>query len=584
MANDTDLVPKKKDDDEEDEERRTRYAPDEAETARPMPPVSFGEPDVLGEMPRVQPQPGESAATRGRIGELEQRLNPPRAQGTLPRIGRVFRNIGEIAGGAVAPGVMMQIPGTRLNTMAQLAAERERLEQEQQRESMEPLRAAQTEEALGRATEARAAARAKGLSEPEPGESNTFTQSDEAGNVIRQWQRYKNPADPEHPRMVEVPVPGQQMPTTGAAAAAPPQAGTIPAVSAPQAAPMAGPIVTGKPSTLTAEQRLEQNMRRISQIPEAQRTPEDAKLYGANYPAMESKLPMTADMRMQRMKEIAATLKGTDVPPDSYTIPPGATGADAKEILANAQKAANEYRMRTAPEAAQRRKDEREMGYAMNPTNNKLEYMNRAQADDFRSLFEPVKDTKTDRQSIRQLNDIQKNISEYQRAIDSRKTSIEHWQAMQRINAGVNERDVSTLGFITMGAAMDMMEQSEVANAWKELDKTERAIMIGYLRAKGAMIAYNRVISGSARTNKEALAVEWNNLPLPYVGGDVANDQMRAMQENIDQVSLGFPTNLPGMKLPERVREETERPAEKPAAAAGAKGKGNWNPVTGRYE
>jgi hypothetical protein len=276
------------------------------------------------------------------------------------------------------------------------------------------------------------------------------------------------------------------------------------------------------------------------------------------------------DRAKQYTSQIANVLKNTGIEPSGYTVTDKSTAGDAKEALAAAQKAANEYRAVHAPDQAARRKDQHSMGYAMDPS-GKLVYTNKAQADDWGSIFEEMKPdaVNKDRQSLRQLNDIQKNISAYRKALDSFTGPIENHAAMRRILAGVNASDVEKMGYLTAGAAMDMMEHGEVANAWNDLTPQERDAMIGYLRSKGAMIAYNRVVSGSARTNKEALEVEWNNLPLPYVGATVADPQMRAMQENLDQVNMGFPTNLPGMRTPEEVQRTTEggRAAEVPAGA-----------------
>jgi hypothetical protein len=241
MAND-DLVPeKKKPDDEEDEERRTRYAPGEAETARPLPAVGAADGTMGGMAPfapvETRPQPGTSAYSRERIGELESELAPKTGGTTLQKIGRGFKTAGEVAGQLFAPTIMATLPSTRFHKELELGAERRRLGQELTRESEEPLRAAQTEEALGKGEEARAQAAHLGAKKYLEGPTNIWTETDEQNRPVGMWQRTQTGT--AAPQWERVPMPGERMPTTGAA---PPTAAegmpTIPAQ--PTAAPPMG--------------------------------------------------------------------------------------------------------------------------------------------------------------------------------------------------------------------------------------------------------------------------------------------------------------------------------------------------------
>jgi hypothetical protein len=233
----------------------------------------------------------------------------------------------------------------------------------------------------------------------------------------------------------------------------------------------------------------------------------------------------------------------------------------------------------------QEEKDRTTTGYAVNPKNGNLELTDKYTADKvWKADFEPMghAEITKERGMMRRLDDVQKNVSEYTAATNAMTTPVEHYQAMQRIIAGVNESDVQKMGYLTLGGAMDLIEQGEVAKSWQELSKPERALMIGYLRAKGAMIAYNAVISGSARPAVEQLKVEWQNLPVPYVGATVANDAMRSVQDNIDIASRGYPTNLPGMPSPRDIRREVEGPGPvKPPPGARVR---KYNQETGRLE
>lgn len=209
------------------------------------------------------------------------------------------------------------------------------------------------------------------------------------------------------------------------------------------------------------------------------------------------------------------------------------------------------------------RKDRNTFGYAMDK-DGQLAYMSRSQANDLHSTFEQMSpaDVNKDRATLRQLNDVQMNVSKYRSATEAMTENVEHTDAIHRIIAGVSQEDMAKAAFVTLGAAMSMMEQSEVKDSWNKLSDKERKLMVGYLRAKGGIVAYNRALTGSGRANKEALMIEMANLPTPDVGSKVAIPQLDSFQENIDQAATGLPTNLPGMKTPKQVRTEVWRDQE----------------------
>jgi len=503
-------------------------------------------------------EPGSIEETKNRLSEIQwEKENPwgtpANHPGVLGKIGHVAGTIGNIAGDVLAPGVMQRIPGTQLNRDATEKALETRLGEQQKEQSIEGLRKAQ-EENLTSEAEARKNPKPKLL----PGDENVAT--DAQGN---RYQRYELPDQsttwvPEGtvptigPRSAPAATPGGALAPIGA-----PAPGATPLPVQPSAAPGALPAgsTVGKPAKTDDKETFVQKYLKdnaLSDTAENRSKALDAYAAGG---------PIGADRASQLSQQVANVLKGTGIDAGGYKITEKSTKSEAAEALAAAQKAANEYRTANAPDRTQQRKDAHTMGYAVDPS-GQLIYTNKAEADARGATFEEMKPdaVNKDRQALRQLNDIQKNISAYNKSLNAFTEAIpgDQTAAMRRILAGVNTSDVEKMGYLTMGAAMDMMEHGEVGKAWNDLTPQSRDALIGYLRAKGAMIAYNRVVSGSARTNKEALEVEWNNLPLPYVGSSVANPQMKAMQENLDQVNGGFPTNLPGMKTPQKVQEQTE--------------------------
>lgn len=564
-------------------------APIAASTSRPSKPTA---------------QAGSIADTQNRLDELQWQKDHPWGtpgsahSGTLGKIGRVAGTVGNIAGDVFAPNVMARIPGTQLHRDLTEQALETRLGQQQREASEEGLRNIQ-EQNLQSEIEARRNPKPKLL----PGEENVAT--DAQGN---RYQRYEMP-DQSTTWAAEGTVPTigpRSAPTatlTGLAPIGAPSPGASPLPTQPAAGGLPAGATVGKPQKQTEQEADIQKYLKDNKLPDTFENRQRAET------ELKEGAAIGDDRAKQYTGQIAAALKGTDIDAGAYKVTKDSKTGDAKEALSAAQKAASEWRTLHAPDKKEAQKDAHTMGYAVDE-NGQLIYTNKAEADKRGATFEEMKPdaVNKDRQSLRQLNDIQKNISAYNKAlaelekeqppsIGERAVSVlkdpfnlpgavgltDNRSAMRRILAGVNESDVQKMGYLTMGAAMDMMEHGEVADAWKKLTLPERNALIGYLRAKGAMIAYNRVVSGSARTNKEALEVEWNNLPLPYVGLSSAGPQMKAMQENLDQVNMGFPTNLPGMRNPQQVQKETEGTGSAPAVPTGAKIR-NYNPATGQLE
>lgn len=549
----------------------TRPAMPEAPDLVPAPPT---EAPIT---PTAGPPPATTLAHRleAREHTLEGQLPSWGEQNWKQRLG----TIAQTAGNVLIPKVMMNIPGTIINRRLELENVRKALGEEQEREGIGEYRKAQlpkigaeTERDYAEAARARAEAAERGGPKEITGPRGTATNPVTGEQLV--GYEYRGPGGTLQSTYV---APGETPPTT--LTPAEPQRAGIPGVTPPMGMPTVAP--PARPSGLppgfmigpqTAESDRQTFLRLFNK---KDRTPQEEQYVQGHLPEYETVVPVGKEKADQMMAEMA---KMPGIDPGIYAIAPGTSLRDANGLMTAARQASELNRQYKAPEEAQRRKDEREMGYAMNPTNNKLEYMSRAQSEDYRSLFEPVKNTQTDRVSIRQLNDIQKNMGEFRNAILAPTGNIEHTSAMRRIMAGVNPSDVEKMGFITMGAAMQMMEQGEVTKAWQELDDKEKKLMVGYLRAKGAMIAYNRVIAGSARQNKEALAVDWQNLPTPDMGAAVAMPLMDAVQENLDQVEAGFPTNLPGLKDPFTTKREVQEKGERERgpAAAGPKNFDEW--------
>ena len=321
--------------------------------------------------------------------------------------------------------------------------------------------------------------------------------------------------------------------------------------------------------------------------PEAQRAP-------LATPAEQAKLAPVGTEADRYNKEIQGVL-GKEA--GDYAVKPTDSAEKAEKTLADARARATELekgksaeRAANAPIAAEERKDARLMGYAMDKDGN-LAYMSKADADKLHSTFEEMKpgDVKADRQSLRQLNDIQQNVSRYKSATNAIKGNISP-DAASAMAGILSDKELGAklepfgVG-LDIGQLNDAFTQTTKARYWNKLNPEEQDAVLGYLRAKSSIIAYNKVLSGSARAAEKQLEIEMQQLPTPYVGATVGNKQLNAFQENIDRASEGFPTNLPGIKSPKQVRAEAEAPkqgtaapTEEPARPANVPAGYNWNP------
>ena len=93
--------------------------------------------------------------------------------GLLGKIGHYAGLVGQIAGGAIAPGVVSQIPGTRLNRAEREEGELTNFNAAKKREEETPLREAQTEEAKAGTAEKEASTAEKERQTQEIGKPNT---------------------------------------------------------------------------------------------------------------------------------------------------------------------------------------------------------------------------------------------------------------------------------------------------------------------------------------------------------------------------------------------------------------------------
>lgn len=546
---------------------------------------------------------------------------PSGYSGVGGKVLHVLGKIGNIAGQAVVPNLMPNIPGTDIYNREKEANLRNALERFRTEASTADWRSAEAERA-------RAEARLAGKPKPATGERSTWY-PDESDQDQRQWDLYDYPtgknwvplgSDPSSfdPAVVGPSYPGigpaRGMPTTGAA---PERPGTIPGITQfpptpggtqGPPTPLAPPAVaagtaqrpTGtygvpKPSVAADRDKFLKLWNKTG------RTPDEENYVQSHLPEFESIVPVGQARADQMMGEIRA-MPGID--PGLYAIGAGATYKDAKDLQAAARQASELNRQTQAPYVAEKIKDRHTYGYAEDPKGT-LEYTNKAQADEWGSQFSEISkaDVYKDRVAMGQLNDIVQNTQRYENAVRKLPRSIStiHSQNMATILNEDKIKTGTTMGWLGRfdvpggDFIADVLKDTDKAHLWNDgLTKEERDVLSAYIRAKSSAIMYQRAAGAITRLPGDLMKLELDNLPAPYVGWTASEPRFRDWNENVDQVTKRFPHNLPGVEHPTALRERLAAPGTTtaPGTAPGTpppttpapQKKGQWNAKKGVYE
>jgi hypothetical protein len=197
--------------------------------------------------------------------------------------------------------------------------------------------------------------------------------------------------------------------------------------------------------------------------------------------------------------------------------------------------------------------------YAFNTQTKQLEQTTRGDVSANPSLYSnPVEikesDIRKDTELARQLGDAQLNLSRYRAS------------AQNLDNLGVSEnRAVAALigddkfkaEFMGAQIPTDWLNKLLTQENWKMLPKAAQDAVIGYIGARGAVIAYQKAVSGSGRANKEQLELELQNIPNPLLPKDVRERQFDRFQQNIDQTGAGLP-KMVGIERPKEIQQRIE--------------------------
>lgn len=169
-----------------------------------------------------------------------------------------------------------------------------------------------------------------------------------------------------------------------------------------------------------------------------------------------------------------------------------------------------------------------------------------------------------DTQIARQLGDAQMNVSAYR--VSSQQ--MDNLSAADKILVGrIIGTDDFKAHFLGAEIPVDWLNKLEQSGNWNKLPEAAKDAVVGYIGARGSIIAYAKAISGSGRLTESQLQTELKNLPDPTVPGDIREKQFDRFQRNIDQAASGIP-RIPGIELPSDIRQKIEGPANEARSAA----------------
>jgi hypothetical protein len=170
--------------------------------------------------------------------------------------------------------------------------------------------------------------------------------------------------------------------------------------------------------------------------------------------------------------------------------------------------------------------------------------------------------------ATRQFNDVQMNVSRYKNTYAGlkgplSKTDLNNMTAILSLTQQLERPgEGGFTGALSAGyvpALANSSQRQSLGAAWSKLSPEATELVTGYLRAKGAIPAYQRALTGTGRTSQAAMEIEMANLPEPTVGYTKASSQLKAFQENIDTASKGL-TRFPWLPAPQEVRQSIEGP------------------------
>lgn len=165
-------------------------------------------------------------------------------------------------------------------------------------------------------------------------------------------------------------------------------------------------------------------------------------------------------------------------------------------------------------------------------------------------------DLRKDTELVRQLGDAQMNLSRYRAAANRFNGSNLSESDRSRIASLMGE-DKLKVGLFGTELPTDWAQKLYNSEQWNHLSPEGKDALVSYIGSRGAVIAYQKAVSGSGRANKEQLELELQNIPTLLEPKDVQEKKFERFQANIDQTGAGLP-KLVGVDRPKEIRQRLE--------------------------
>jgi hypothetical protein len=199
----------------------------------------------------------------------------------------------------------------------------------------------------------------------------------------------------------------------------------------------------------------------------------------------------------------------------------------------------------------------RELGYAFDPRTQQTVAATQADANAqgltaWRKVGE--NDIRQDTLLNNRLSDVTNKINRYNQTLQTPLSDHDKGNV-----AGM----LTDLKLDTSGVSVPMDRFNAAVNAenLSHLDNPQAAQnrLIAYQNAREAMIGYQRVLSGSARSSDKSLEMNLATLPSPAMPEDFSRNAIGQFKENLGIVSQGIP-RIPGVQSPGDVERQFQQP------------------------
>jgi hypothetical protein len=247
---------------------------------------------------------------------------------------------------------------------------------------------------------------------------------------------------------------------------------------------------------------------------------------------------------------------------------PGKTPSDFKAAMAAQEAAATQpYKLQQAAAEAKTRflmEGLAKPVYAFNPKDNSTELTDQTTALKNGLIPRPVtqKEISDDVMLNNRLTDVHNKISAYDAALQKPIDPVQ-----QNLIARLLSSDKFKASAFGAEIPVDSLNKALDAENIKNLSPEARDQLIAYYNARESLVGYNRVLSGSGRSNEQALHLQMQTLADPSTTDpDYSRRSIGQFMDNLKIVGQGLP-KIPGVQSPDEWQASHPASGVQPSSA-----------------